>query len=118
MFLLAGCAASEADNDSGTDPLQNSGLGGPIAASMQKSDKLNLNAALEAAPNNQTRSWENEDNKNLYAVTLTQIFYKNGVPCRDYSLAAEIKGAKQTYQGKACRASEGLWRQEATLARK
>lgn len=102
--MLCGCAATNKD-----DTLASHQLAGPIESSLQPTDRLNLSAALETTPTNQTRSWQDSHTKNTYALTPTRTFYIDNKPCREYALAAEVGDNKQTYQGRACRNENGAW---------
>lgn len=101
---LVGCSTMQK-----TDVDASHQLAGSMESSLDSSDRLNLNNALETTPTNQTTNWQNSKTKNIYAVTPTQTYYISGKPCRNYALAGEVDDKKDTYQGKACRNSAGIW---------
>jgi len=86
-------------------------LGGAIGKSMDTTDQLKANQALESNRSNQPSTWTNPDNNNSYSVTPTRTFTgANGQPCRDFTTNATINGQPQTVVGTACRDSNGKWR--------
>ena len=89
-------------------------LGGAIGQSMDKTDQLSMNQALEKTPTNQAYSWHNPDSKNRYTVTPTRTYYKNvggrSEPCRRFVTTAIIHGKAEKIKGTACRQANGNWR--------
>ena len=84
-------------------------LGGYLGKEMDNEDKAKTSRALETAKTNQTVNWKNPDNGNEYAVTPTNTYQENNLPCRDFTTQAVIDGKKQTVKGKACRQKDGTW---------
>ena len=88
-------------------------IGGAIGHSMDKTDYLYMNRALEQNPTGRAYAWNNPDNGNSYVVTPrdTYIQPNSGQPCRDYAMKAQIAGKRkpQTIYGRACRMSDGTW---------
>jgi len=83
-------------------------IGGLIGKSMDKTDKLETQQALEKTRTGQTSQWQNPDNGNSYKVTPTKTYYRDGHPCRTYTMLATIDGKPEKIQGRACRIN-GQW---------
>jgi surface antigen len=85
-------------------------MGGAIGKSMDATDRLNAQQALESSPSGQPISWRNPDSNAQYIVTPTSTHYRSdGSPCREYSTTAIIDGRKETVYGTACRQPDGTW---------
>ena len=85
-------------------------LGGKIGQSMDKTDRLQMQQALETAQTGKSVRWSNPDNGNQYTVRPTRTYYHNQQPCREYTTYANIGGKRQQIYGKACRMSDGSWK--------
>lgn len=85
-------------------------VGGQIGKYMDKTDKLEMNQALEKNATNRSKSWTNPDSGNQYTVTPKRTYYKNSQPCREYTTEAIIGGKKESVYGKACRQADGSWK--------
>ncbi|GJM07443.1 MAG: hypothetical protein DHS20C10_11770 [marine bacterium B5-7] len=84
-------------------------IGGQIGKTMDENDKLKMQQTLEKTPTDKTNRWRNPDNGNVYSVTPTRTYKKDGHPCRAYSTKAFIDGKQETINGTACRDDEGKW---------
>lgn len=85
-------------------------LGGGISKSMQRSDRMRTQSALETTRTGQTVSWVNPDTGSSYNMTPTRTYRTTqGANCRDYSLWAFIDGYEEEVKGTACRGPDGAW---------
>nr|VFJ50297.1 MAG: Surface antigen [Candidatus Kentron sp. FM]VFJ56491.1 MAG: Surface antigen [Candidatus Kentron sp. FM]VFK08299.1 MAG: Surface antigen [Candidatus Kentron sp. FM] len=86
-------------------------IGGKIGHSMDETDRLRAEQALEETPTGTTSSWHNPDTGDQYAVTPTNTYYAadTGRPCREYALDATIGGSEEKVYGTACRTPDGYW---------
>ena len=87
-------------------------LGGKIGKSMDKTDRLEMQRALETSKTGQTVRWRNPDNGNRYAVKPTKTYYNHHQACRKFTTSAVISGKHEIIHGKACRDSKGRWKME------
>jgi surface antigen len=85
-------------------------IGGNIGSSMDRTDKMAMNSALERQPTNQAYSWENPDTHNHYSVRPVKTYYHHGKACRTFVTTATIGGKAETVKGRACRQNDGTWR--------
>ena len=86
-------------------------IGGWIGNSMDKTDRLETQQALNNNRTGQTTTWTNPDNGNTYTVKPVKTYYKKkGTPCREYYTTAMIGGKKQQIYGTACRQADGSWK--------
>jgi len=86
-------------------------LGGLIGHYMDKTDRLEMNQALENNKNNQATRWRNPNTGDSYSVKPTKTYYKNnGTPCREYYFTANIGGKPKQIYGTACRQADGSWK--------
>lgn len=85
-------------------------IGGAIGHSMDKTDQLYTQQALNNNRTNQATSWVNPDTGNRYTVKPVNTYYHQGSPCREYYTTAIIGGKKQQIYGKACRQKDGSWK--------
>ncbi len=82
-------------------------VGGEIGRRMDRQDRQNAYAALEA---NQPVSWENPDTDTDYTVTPTQTFRsEDDRLCRRYTTTIQVEGGAETAQGTACKRADGTW---------
>jgi len=84
-------------------------LGGAIGKSMDDTDRLKANQALEDAPTGNRVAWQNPDTGDHYAVTPTKTYETASGPCREYTTEATIDGRQETIYGTACRQADGTW---------
>lgn len=84
-------------------------LGGQIGKSMDKVDQMQMQKALETAPTGRAVGWSNPDTGNRYTVQPTRTYYRERLPCREYTTKAWIDGKTQLIRGSACRQPDGTW---------
>lgn len=90
--------------------LAGAALGGAIGNSMDKTDELHAQRALESTPTGQPVQWRNPDSGSEYKLTPTKTYNNaSGQPCRDYTSTAMIDGQEQVINGTACRQADGAW---------
>jgi surface antigen len=87
-------------------------LGGRIGKYMDAQDRSQMQRALETSKTGQTVAWKNPDSGNRYAVRPTKTYYRDNLPCRQFSTTAYINGKKDVVHGKACRDSNGRWQMQ------
>ena len=85
-------------------------IGGLIGHSMDKTDQLQAQQALNDTKTGQSTTWRNPDNGNTYTVKPVKTYYHKGTPCREYYTTAIIGGKKQQVYGRACRQADGSWK--------
>ena len=84
-------------------------VGGEIGRSMDKTDKLCVDQALETAPDGTKIRWNNPDRQ--YTVTPQKTYQSDeGQYCREYQMESDIGGRTQQVYGKACRQPDGAWK--------
>jgi surface antigen len=84
-------------------------LGGQIGKSMDKVDRMQMQNALETAPTGREVTWSNPDTGHRYAVQPTRTYYRDRLPCRQYTTRAWIDGKNEVIHGTACRQPNGSW---------
>lgn len=84
-------------------------LGGQIGKSMDKVDRMEMQRALETAPTGRSVNWSNPDTGYRYTVQPTRTYYRERLPCREYTTRAWIDGRTQLIRGSACRQPDGSW---------
>lgn len=85
-------------------------LGGAIGKSMDDTDKLKMQNALERTPVGQPAYWENERTGATYTVVpVRNVTVEDNQYCREYRTTADIGGKKQQVYGTACRQPDGSW---------
>jgi len=89
-------------------------IGGTVGKNMDKTDRLEMNQALEYSHTNKTKRWTNPDSGVHYAVTPTKTFYQRDTlgttqPCREFTTSAVIGGKSEKVYGTACRHDDGRW---------
>ena len=84
-------------------------IGSSIGQSMDETDRLKANRALESNRTGQASSWSNPDTGNRYTVTPTRTYESREGPCREYTTRAVIDGRSEVIHGKACRDHSGRW---------
>ncbi len=86
-------------------------IGGSIGKSMDDTDKMKMNQALETNQTGQPAYWTNSKTGTNYTVTPTQNVTVDGNQyCREYRTNAVIAGKKQQMYGTACRQPDGTWK--------
>lgn len=84
-------------------------VGGAIGKSMDDTDRLKANQALEDTPTGNRVAWQNPDTGDHYSVTPTKTYETASGPCREYTTEATIDGRPETVYGTACRQADGTW---------
>lgn len=86
-------------------------LGGAIGKSMDDTDRLKMQHALESNPVGQPAYWQNTNNNASYTVTpVKDVNIDGNQYCREYRTTAVIAGKKQQMYGTACRQPDGSWK--------
>lgn len=85
-------------------------IGNRIGKSMDDTDKLKAQQALEDNKVGQTTSWKNPDNGNTYTVTPTKTYQQDNTYCREFTQTATIADKPQQIYGTACRQPDGTWK--------
>lgn len=86
-------------------------IGGQIGKSMDQTDRLQMQQALENNRTGNTTSWTNPDTHARYRVRPTKTYKKpSGQYCREYTTSAVIAGKTQQMYGTACRQPDGTWK--------
>lgn len=85
-------------------------LGGSIGQSMDKSDELQAQSALERSRDNQSVAWTNPNTNVEYEVVPTRTYRNAGTDCREFATTAVINGERNTVYGTACRQPDGSWK--------
>lgn len=85
-------------------------IGGAIGKSMDETDKLKMNQALNNNNVGQPAYWQNRNTGADYTVVPTRNVSVEGNPyCREYRTTAIVSGKKQQVYGTACRQPDGAW---------
>ena len=86
-------------------------LGSAIGSSMDQTDHINTQQALQTQHTGTPTSWTNPDTNSHYTVTPISTF-KNAQnqDCREYTTVAIIDGAKEEMTGTACLDKDGNWK--------
>jgi len=86
-------------------------VGGMIGKSMDDTDRLKAQAAIEHNRTNQASTWHNPDTGATYTVKPKKTYQRaNNQYCREYTMTADIAGKKQQTYGTACRQPDGSWK--------
>jgi len=84
-------------------------VGGEVGRSMDRTDKLCVDQALENAPDGTKIHWN--DNDRQYTVTPQNTQQNaDGQYCREYQTETQVGGKTQNMYGKACRQPDGSWK--------
>ncbi|MBV9575493.1 MAG: glycine zipper 2TM domain-containing protein [Gammaproteobacteria bacterium] len=85
-------------------------IGGAVGKSMDDTDKLKMNNALENNNVGQPAYWHNNHSDTNYEVVPTRNVTVSGNDyCREYRTTAYIGGKKRQVYGTACRQPDGSW---------
>lgn len=85
-------------------------IGGAVGKSMDDTDKLKMNQALESNNIGQPAYWKNNRTGTNYQVVPTKNVTVDGNQyCREYRTIADIGGKKREVYGTACRQPDGSW---------
>jgi surface antigen len=86
-------------------------IGGSVGKSMDDTDRLKTQRALETQPVGQPAYWQNAKTGTQYTVTPTKNVTVNGNRyCREYRTTAVVAGKDQQIYGTACRQPDGSWK--------
>jgi surface antigen len=90
-------------------------LGNQIGRSLDRADRLQIQAtterALETARTGEPVPWRNPETGNSGTVTATRtVENADGTACREYRQTIDVGGSVQEGQGLACRQPDGAWR--------
>ncbi len=87
-------------------------IGGSVGASMDQTDQLKAQQALENNRTNQVSNWHNPDTGRDVTVQPTRTYTSGttGQTCREYTTTVTVDGKKQQAHGTACRESDGSWK--------
>lgn len=95
----------------GVGTLAGAFIGGAIGKSMDETDRLKMNQALESNNVGQPAYWQNRRTGTEYTVVPTRdVSYEGNQYCREYRSTAIIAGKKQQVYGTACRQPDGSWK--------
>jgi len=85
-------------------------IGGSVGKSMDDTDRLKMNKALESNDIGKPAYWHNANTGANYQVVPTKNVSVDGNEyCREYRTIANIGGKKQQMYGTACRQPDGSW---------
>jgi surface antigen len=89
--------------------------GSAVGKSMDDTDRVRMQQALEANRTNEPTAWTNPDTGAHYVVKPVRTYkrpVRHGKPqyCREFVNEAIIAGEKQQIYGKACRQPDGNWK--------
>src|SRR5579871_1201315 len=83
-------------------------LGGAVGKSMDDTDRMKMNQALERNNLDQPAYWHNGNTGADYQVVATRnVEVEGNRYCREYRTTANIGGRKQQMYGTACRQPDG-----------
>lgn len=86
-------------------------MGGKIGKSMDDTDRMKMNQALEANSVGKPAYWHNSNTNTNYEVTpVKNVTVKGNKYCREYRTTANIGGKQQNMYGTACRQPDGSWK--------
>lgn len=86
-------------------------IGGSIGKSMDDTDKLKAQKALEANAIGQPAYWTNQKTGTEYQVTpVKNVTVHGNRYCREYRTTAFVGGKSQEVYGTACRQPDGSWK--------
>lgn len=85
-------------------------IGNAIGKSMDDTDRMRMNSALENNNIGEPAYWHNARTGTDYRVVPTRnVTYEGNEYCREYRTIAEIGGKKREVYGTACRQPDGAW---------
>jgi surface antigen len=86
-------------------------IGNAVGKSMDDTDRLKMNRALENNNVGQPAYWNNTKTGTRYQVTpVKNVTVQGNEYCREYQTVATINGKKQKMYGTACRQPDGSWK--------
>ncbi len=114
--LLGGVLGSQIGHGKGTTAaiivgtMLGAGIGGSVGKSMDDTDRLKVNHALETVRTGVPSRWTNPDSGNAYSVIPTKTYETTSGPCREYTIDAIVGGKTENIYGTACRQADGSWK--------
>lgn len=85
-------------------------IGGSIGKSMDDTDRMRMNRALEHNNVGRPAYWHNANTGADYQVVpMKDVTVDGNEYCREYRTVANIGGKKQQMYGTACRQPDGSW---------
>ena len=85
-------------------------IGSAVGKSMDETDRLKMNSALENNNLGQPAYWHNANSGTNYQVTpVKNVTVDGNAYCREYRTIANIAGKRQQVYGTACRQPDGTW---------
>jgi surface antigen len=85
-------------------------IGGAVGKSMDDTDKLKMNQAMNNNNVGQPAYWRNQNTGTSYQVVpVKNVTVDGNQYCREYRTTADIAGKKQQMYGTACRQPDGTW---------
>jgi len=90
-------------------------IGNKIGQSMDKTDALAAQNAINNQPTGQTKRWSNPDTNMQYDVTPTRTYrnQSSGDFCREVTIGeARIGGKREEVYGTSCRQPDGSWKMQ------
>ncbi len=86
-------------------------IGNQVGKSMDDTDRMKMNQALESNSVGQPAYWKNRQTHAVYRVTpVKNVTVKGNEYCREYQTVATINGEQQKMYGTACRQPDGSWK--------
>ncbi len=86
-------------------------IGSRVGKSMDDTDRLKMNSALESNTVGQPAYWTNSKTGDSYTVTPTKnVDVRGNKYCREYRTTAMVAGKQQQVYGTACRQPDGTWK--------
>ncbi len=88
--------------------------GGSIGRRLDELDRLKTGHTLETVRTGVSSEWVNPDTGYEYTVTPTRTFESDsGMPCREFTIDADIGGKTEQVYGTACRQADGSWKMQS-----
>jgi surface antigen len=85
-------------------------IGSKIGKSMDDTDRMKMNQALNNNAVGQPAYWTNQKSGQAYQVVpVKNVTVDGNQYCREYRTMADIGGKKQQVYGTACRQPDGSW---------
>lgn len=86
-------------------------IGNAVGKSMDETDRLKMNSALENNSVGQPAYWRNNRTGASYQVVPTKnVAVQGNRYCREYRTVADVAGKQQQVYGTACRQPDGTWK--------
>jgi len=89
-------------------------IGGQVGQSMDETDRLRAERAIELSPTGQSSTWVNPDTNSSYTIIPEKTYYRRGhQPCREYTISVRMAdGERRRIYGIACRQPDGSWQNQ------